>query len=422
MNEFPNGESESERMALRAENAELRQRIADLEARLAAAVSTASPEDGQENAQKQLAFLQTLIDVVPVPIFYKDATHRYLGCNSAFEVFLGRSKAEIVDRGVEDVAPGDLAAVYRAADMALLERGGTQVYETQVSDANGERRDVVFHKAVFDGEDGRSAGLIGIILDITDHKRFERELKLSKERVEFANRSMTEFLANMSHELRTPLNSIIGFSDVMRTETFGPIAQPQYREYVGNIHASGTHLLALISEILDVSKIEAGELALDVGPVDVPQLAVFCLDMVRERAERAELQVTSEIDPVLQTIQADELRVKQILLNLLSNAIKFTPGGGAVVLRIEPEQGNLIRFTVSDSGIGIPEDELARVVQPFVQGSTNPSHRQMGSGLGLSLARSLSELHGGTLEIASVLGEGTKVTVRLPRDQRSARA
>ena len=178
----------------------------------------------------------------------------------------------------------------------------------------------------------------------------------------------------------------------------------------------------MISEILDVSKIEAGELALDVGPVDVPQLAVFCLDMVRERAERAELQVTSEIDPVLQTIQADELRVKQILLNLLSNAIKFTPGGGAVVLRIEPEQGNLIRFTVSDSGIGIPEDELARVVQPFVQGSTNPSHRQMGSGLGLSLARSLSELHGGTLEIASVLGEGTKVTVRLPRDQRSARA
>ncbi len=359
--------------------------------------------------------------MVPVPIFYKDATHRYLGCNSAFEVFLGRSKAEIVDRGVEDVAPGDLAAVYRAADMALLERGGTQVYETQVSDANGERRDVVFHKAVFDGEDGRSAGLIGIILDITDHKRFERELKLSKERVEFANRSMTEFLANMSHELRTPLNSIIGFSDVMRTETFGPIAQPQYREYVGNIHASGTHLLALISEILDVSKIEAGELVLDVGPVDVPQLAVFCLDMVRERAERAELQVTSEIDPVLQTIQADGLRVKQILLNLLSNAIKFTPGGGAVVLRIEPEQGNRIRFTVSDSGIGIPEDELARVVQPFVQGSTNPSHRQMGSGLGLSLARSLSELHGGTLEIDSTVGEGTKVTVRLPRDQRSAR-
>ena len=340
MNEFPNGESESERMKLRAENAELRQRIADLEARLAS--SSASRESGEESAQKQLAFLQTLIDVVPVPIFYKDATHRYLGCNSAFEVFLGRSKAEIVDRGVEDVAPGDLAAVYRAADTALLERGGTQVYETQVSDANGERRDVVFHKAVFDGEDGRSAGLIGIILDITDHKRFERELKLSKERVEFANRSMTEFLANMSHELRTPLNSIIGFSDVMRTETFGPIAQPQYREYVGNIHASGTHLLALISEILDVSKIEAGELVLDVGPVDVPQLAVFCLDMVRERAERAELQVTSEIDPVLQTIQADGLRVKQILLNLLSfqvlNSIRNPECFKCAFIRAEPLQ------------------------------------------------------------------------------------
>ena len=233
-----------------------------------------------------------------------------------------------------------------------------------------------------------------------------------KIRAEEANQSKSEFLANMSHELRTPLNAINGFSDIMKKEMFGPLGDPRYREYISDILFSGQHLLSLINDILDMSKIEAGKMTLNVESLSISDMITQVLRMVRGRADENRLKLVHD-ELEAQDIQADPRAVKQVLLNLATNAIKFTPEGGTVTLKVEPKSTGIIVHVI-DTGIGISEEDITRLAQPFEQIDSQHSRKHEGTGLGLALSKSLVELHGGNFSIASTLGEGTTVTFTLP--------
>lgn len=240
----------------------------------------------------------------------------------------------------------------------------------------------------------------------------ERSLVRATEEAVAASRAKSDFLANMSHELRTPLNAILGFSDIMRTEMMGPLS-PRYRSYACDIHSSADHLLRLINELLDVSKLEAGKLELHEEIFRLCDLVNECAHLIRQRAEKARLDVSIEV-PRCEWIQADRLRLKQVLINLLSNAVKFTPAGGRVGVRTV-ERADAIRIEVFDTGIGMRPEDIPIALEPFRQIDDAFNRRYEGTGLGLTLARRLTELHGGRLEIESAPGRGTRVRIDLPK-------
>ncbi len=265
-------------------------------------------------------------------------------------------------------------------------------------------------------EFGQFARTVSLFRDSTlERERLKSELleNLSaKEAAEAASRVKSEFLANMSHELRTPLNAIIGFSDTMRSRLFGPM-QARYEEYAVLIHESGLHLLSLITDILDMSKIEAGKFVLDPQPVDLAESVAYCLELTRRRAEETGITLTASVPANLPVLIADPRSVKQILLNLLSNAVKFTPPGGAVSFTAQALGGRL-HLAVHDNGIGIPGKTLARIGLAFEQANNDPMRAREGTGLGLALVKSLVEKHGGRVHIESQEGVGTTVSVELP--------
>lgn len=241
-----------------------------------------------------------------------------------------------------------------------------------------------------------------------------RKYETEKLRAVEANRAKSEFLANMSHELRTPLNAIIGFSEIMTQELFGPLGAAPYKGYVNDIFASGQHLLALINDVLDMSKIEAGKMTLYRERLDVGPLAEEALRLVRNRAETSGLMLIADIGENLPEVEADARALKQILLNLLSNAVKFTPAGGRVSVRAREEAGG-VRLTVQDTGIGIDPDDLPRLAAPFEQVESQQSKTIQGTGLGLALSKAFVEMHGSNLTIESDPGQGTRVSFLLPR-------
>jgi two-component system cell cycle sensor histidine kinase PleC len=239
-----------------------------------------------------------------------------------------------------------------------------------------------------------------------------REYEAEKTRAEGANRAKSEFLANMSHELRTPLNAINGFSEIMKGEMYGPLGDKRYKEYANDIFNSGQHLLALINDVLDMAKIEAGKLTLHYERVTIDDVVEDAMRLMRGRAEATGLEMQVALDP-LPEIEADYRALKQILLNLLSNALKFTPRGGRITLQ-GAVVGDLVRLSVRDTGIGISAEDLSRLARPFEQVETQQAKTQQGTGLGLALTRSLIEMHGGVFELSSEPGQGTTASFALP--------
>jgi len=268
-------------------------------------------------------------------------------------------------------------------------------------------------RAVYDDRTNTLKHTIGVSRDVTDRKNTELALKAAQERAEHANRSKSKFLANMSHELRTPLNAIIGFTDVMRQQMFGPLGSTRYSEYATLIYDSGQLLLDLISDILDMAKIEAGKLQLNYEPVDLNETINDCVRLMRDRADNRGVELSIDLPEKKVAFLADRRSVKQILLNLLSNAIKFTPPGGHVTIATSQENGTAA-LSVRDTGIGIPASELPRLGRPFEQAGADPLLSQTGTGLGLALVRALAEKHGGRFLIESQEGIGTTVTITLP--------
>jgi two-component system cell cycle sensor histidine kinase PleC len=239
----------------------------------------------------------------------------------------------------------------------------------------------------------------------------------ARRHAEAANIAKSRFLAQMSHELRTPLNAILGFSEVMKSEVFGPHAVPTYKEYASDIHNSGVHLLNLINEILDLSRIEAGRYELNEEAVSLPQIVEDCHHLLKLRAKNRGITIQEVFEPELPRLWADERAIRQICLNLLSNAIKFTPQGGEIWLKVGWTASGGQYMTVKDTGSGIPEEEIPIVLASFGQGSNAIKSAEQGTGLGLPIAKSLVDLHGGTFTLKSKLREGTEVIVTLPSER-----
>jgi two-component system cell cycle sensor histidine kinase PleC len=242
-----------------------------------------------------------------------------------------------------------------------------------------------------------------------------RKYEVAKIRAEAANHAKSEFLANMSHELRTPLNAINGFSEIMSSEMFGPLGHPRYKEYSSDILNSGQHLLSLINDVLDMSKIEAGKMTLRFEPVAVDEVTEDAMRLMRQKAEKAGLRLKVQMPP-LPEIEADFRALKQVMLNLLTNAVKFTPEGGTITVSASADDKSL-HLTVADTGIGIAEKDLQRLARPFEQIEHQFAKTKEGTGLGLALTKSLIEMHNGQFQVDSAEGVGTKVHIILPLKQ-----
>jgi PAS domain S-box-containing protein len=344
-----------------------------------------------------------------------DPSDRLVLCNSKFRssftrcaatVVPGVSFTELIRAAVES---GDIAVPHGAHESWIAERLRLRAqprvsFELELS--NGRWLRVSDHKTA-DGS------IVGIRTDITDLKHREEALYAAKETAEIASRSKSEFLANISHELRTPLNAIIGFSEIMREQIFGPLGSPQYLEYTGDVLDSAHHLLDVINDILDIAKAEAGKLELAEDTVDIASIVAAAMRLVQERAQRGGVRLKSELPP-LPPLHADERKLKQILINLLTNAIKFTPVEGSVTVGARLAESGDLLVTVADTGIGIAEKDIATALAPFGQVDSKLNRKYEGTGLGLPLCNAMAKLHGGELAIASVVGKGTTVTIRLP--------
>ncbi len=244
-------------------------------------------------------------------------------------------------------------------------------------------------------------------------QHLNEELRAAKEHAERADRTKSEFLANMSHELRTPLNAIMGFSEVIRDALFGPV-DPHYRGYANDIHESGRHLLAVINDILDLTKLESGKFELHDEEVSIPEMLAACKEMLAVRARQGGLAIAIQAAAELPLLHADPVRLRQIVINLLSNAVKFTPTGGSVVASARRSAAGEMLLEVRDTGIGMKQEDIAVALEPFRQIDSQLNRSYEGTGLGLPLVKRLTELHGGSLEIVSAPGQGTTVIVRLP--------
>ena len=266
------------------------------------------------------------------------------------------------------------------------------------------------------------AEVVTVVRDVSERIRYQEELRRAKEQADTANRAKSEFLGTMSHELRTPLNAIIGFTELMKDEVMGPIGNPQYRSYIADIHFSSTHLLNLINDILDVTKAEAGKLELQEDVFDLRPVVEAVVRVSGPPIDKAGLAVALDFPTALPLLRADERKVRQVFFNLIGNAAKFTPAGGRIEIIGRSDEHSSIAVTVKDSGIGIAPENLARVLEPFVQIRNPLSTQHAGTGLGLPAAKRIMELHQGTLSLESRIGVGTAATVTFPPERAVAAA
>ena len=267
----------------------------------------------------------------------------------------------------------------------------------------------------------KAGGTVSIRTDITELKDREQRWRDAMNKAEQANRAKSVFLANMSHELRTPLNAIIGFSEMIANEQLGPAGVSRYAEYAGDICNSGRHLLGIINEILDISKIEAGKIQLSEDIVDLGEVIGSCVTVVSNLAAERGISLRYDAPEALPEVRGDMVKLRQILLNLVSNAIKFTPSGGAVTVRAGGDAQRGLQVTISDSGIGMTGEQIEIALTPFGQVDSELSRKFDGVGLGLPLTKAMVELHGGSLEVVSEVGVGTTVTIDLPPERIAAR-
>jgi signal transduction histidine kinase len=259
-----------------------------------------------------------------------------------------------------------------------------------------------------------NGAVISVYSDVTEIRAAERRLLEARSQAESANHSKSEFLANMSHELRTPLNAIIGFTEIISQQLFGPVDNDKYLEYIKDVHSSSLHLLSIINDVLDMSKIEAGKLELAKQAVGLQEIIGDVIRIVHEHASSRSIELIFQAAKQALVIWADERAMKQIFLNLLSNAIKFSPEQEAVVIRLDSEPSGEIVIEVEDHGIGMDEQEQEKALQPFGQAKPATTRHYGGTGLGLPITKGLVEAHGGTLAISSRVGKGTVVRVILP--------
>ncbi len=376
-----------------------------LQSRPAAKPTTSATED---------ALVALILDTVDAAITVYDSDGRLIRANQGAQRLSGFTFVEMQDPATwRHIIPG--SDFVRVSEIL----GDRRLEDFPIININpwvhkdGTRRLMRWSNVALPDARGGVAMIVCIGFDITEQHQLEMTLTTAKNEAEMASRAKSEFLANMSHELRTPLNAILGFSQVIRDRHFGD-APERYSEYAANIHDSGEMLLALITDILEMAKLEAGKLKLTEEVVDVAQVVASCMKMISARAEDG--GITLSVDPIAPALRlrADQRALKQILLNLLSNAVKFTPQGGRVAVQAALLNGGETSLSVSDTGIGIHPAAQRRVFQPFFQVDPTATRARSGTGLGLAITNHLVDLHGGKIEIDSKPGIGTTVTVTLP--------
>ena len=338
-------------------------------------------------------------------IFWSDEIYRIQGIEVGAEIDL--------EMGISTYHPDDRAKVTECVRRAIEEKENFD-FELRIIRSDGEIRYVHVTGVVRLKPNGDVDSVFGTFHDITERKRAAEALSEAKGLAEFANRAKTEFLANMSHELRTPLTIINGGAQILTTEMFGPIDNPKYLEYAENIKDAGIHLLELVSDLLDVSRIEMDRLELDEENLDVDAIISSCHALIKGRVYEEGLEFDLDIQEGLPGLRGDRRRIQQIVLNLVSNAVKFTPEGGTVALKAGIGEDGQVMISVTDTGIGIAAETLPKVLEPFAQVENVMTRSHEGAGIGLPLSKRLVELHGGTLELESELGVGTTATVRFP--------
>jgi cell cycle sensor histidine kinase DivJ len=331
----------------------------------------------------------------------------------AAQAILARAPDSLLGLAPAALVHGDDMKVLQAAFVEASYFGRAATAEVRLKRADGNYVWTEMRCRPATPVNGKAAEIVAVTRDITERKAHERELIDARDAAEEANRAKSRFLANMSHELRTPLNAVIGFSEVMTHEMFGPVGSPRYLEYARLINESGSHLLELINGILDMSKIEAGKFELSEEAFDLEEVTGQALQFVKIQADRKGVMLKSGVAPDAHTIFADKRAVKQVIMNLLSNGVKFTPRGGEVRV-IAARRANGIEIAVSDTGMGISPEDVKRLGQPFEQVEGAHNRTQEGTGLGLALVKAIAQMHGGEAKLESRLGEGTTVRVFLP--------
>ncbi|MDQ7247778.1 PAS domain-containing sensor histidine kinase [Dongia sedimenti] len=374
-------------------------------------------ETGGREAAFRLAaredFLLKVLGGIQTPVFVKDDRFRFVFVNEAFCHFMGRPEAALLGHTDFDVVPAEHAQVFRDVDIKIFEDGVPHENEEAIANADGAEFWIVTRKSVF-ALAGAGRFIVGVISDITHRRRMEIELWQAKVEAENANRAKSQFLANMSHELRTPLNAIIGFSEIIKDELFGSIEETRYRTYADDIHRSGGHLLQLINDILDLTKIDAGKYQLRETECDLQLVVSDVARLMHDIVVRNGITLENRSAPNLPLLFADERAVRQVVLNFLSNAAKFTPRGGRIEIAARQAPDGGLEISVADTGIGMAPEDIPRALSPFDQLEESWDRRYEGTGLGLPLVNALLTLHQGRLEIASAPGAGTTVTAQFP--------
>ncbi|NIR62172.1 MAG: PAS domain S-box protein [Gammaproteobacteria bacterium] len=432
---------------LREEIERLRARVRELETD---AAQRAEAETGLHPARSRL-----IVELAKDAIVCADGSERIVLFNRGAEETFGYTATQAIGQPLGMLLPERLRRAHSEHMRKFAESGERARFMGERDEIQAVRRDGSEFPAQASISVFRSGGqtyFAAVIRDITEHKEAEAALRRSEERLRlqmaelrdarerfeaqgvelvtlcedlaqardqavYANHAKSQFLANMSHEIRTPLNAILGFSQLVDNEVFGPVSPPKYREYVQDIHVSGSHLLELINDILDLAKIEAGKLKIHDSEFEVAPAIEASLRFVKERAGMGGVRLGTEIETGLPVLRADERKVKQILVNLLSNAVKFTPSGGDILVRATIDGRDALRLDVCDTGVGIAAENLPKVLETFGQAHNAGMDVEEGTGLGLPLVKSMIELHGGTLDLQSTPDVGTTATIRFPPER-----
>ncbi|WP_414518641.1 PAS domain S-box protein [Nostoc sp. PCC 9305] len=405
-----------------------------------------------QELEESRKMLQTVLDTFPQRVFWKDRQSRFIGCNPAFIHHSQLTADEIIGKTDFELPWAKLAHLYCADDMMVMNTRTPKLgYEEPFEGANGEQLWLRTNKVPLTNSAGEVIGILVSHEDITERKQAEAQLRQTNEQLANANMELAratrlkdEFLANMSHELRTPLNAILGMSEGLQESVFGSINERQAKA-IATIERSGRHLLELINDILDLSKIESGKLELQLSDVSVRSLCDTSLAFVKQMALKKSIRLSTHISDNIDSIQVDDRRLRQVLINLLSNAVKFTPERGCVTLEVRlegaGEQGSRgaeeqrgrgaggagevnsalssssspdICFRITDTGIGIAPEEIGKLFQSFIQLDSSLNRQYSGTGLGLALVQKIITLHGGTVLVSSEVGKGSCFTVRIP--------
>jgi PAS domain S-box-containing protein len=368
----------------------------------------------RQQSERRLRRLSRAIEQSPNGVVLTDLAGRIEYVNPRFCEMSGYQAGEVLGRTPRIVKSPSTPFAMHESLWRTIANGEVWRGELQDCHKSGTSYWVSLTVAPVHDEHGEPDGYVGIQEDIGERKRAEIALRSAKETAEIANRAKSELLANMSHELRTPLNAIIGFSETMSMAIFGPLGSNKYEEYVSDIQLAGRHLLSLINDVLDMSAIEAGKLIIGEDKVECEEAIASMIRMVHHRANEKELLLDWSCAPADLALWADERRFKQILLNLLTNAIKFTERGGQVTVAVEVDEQDRPLLRVSDTGIGMTNEEVRLALTPFGQVERSHARTNEGSGLGLPLTHGLIDLHGGEMQIQSQPGKGTTVTVIFP--------